>query len=226
MRSKTYQAIKDKTSAEAIDLDAAIALLKDHARSTFDETIELHIHLGINPDKSDQMVRGTVQLPAGIIKQQSIVVFTTDADAQAAAMAAGATSAGGEELIAAIEEAGFLDADVTIATPDMMPQIAKVAKILGPKGLMPNPKTGTVADDPVSVIKELLGGKLTFKMDQLGNIHQALAKVSWEPGKIASNVRSFIQAVKEARPDSAKGELIVSTTLKSTMSPAIRISVK
>lgn len=225
MRSKTYRAVKEKTSAEAIDLNAAIAFIKEHARSTFDETVELHIHLSIDQAKSDQMVRGTVSLPAGLVKQQSIVVFTEDTDAQTAATAAGATRAGGEELIADIEQAGKLDADITIATPSMMPKIAKVAKVLGPKGLMPNPKTGTVTDDPAGVVKELLGGKLSFKMDQLGNIHQALAKVSWDADKIASNVLSFIQAVKDARPASAKGELILSATLKSTMSPAIRISV-
>jgi len=152
-------------------------------------------------------------------------VFTEDIATQKKATEAGAKRVGGDELIKDIEETGKLDADITIATPSMMPKIAAVAKVLGPKGLMPNPKTGTVSDDPVAVVKELLGGKLSFKMDQLGNLHQALAKVSWDADKISSNVEAFIQAVKDARPASTKGELILTISLKSTMSPAIRLTV-
>ncbi|MFH1353720.1 MAG: 50S ribosomal protein L1 [bacterium] len=223
MRSKTYQAIKQKVPAEPVDISTAVAFLKENARSSFDETIEVHILLGINPSKSDQMVRGTVRLPAGAVKQQSIVVFTDNAELQKEMAQSGAVS-GGQELIDQIVKDGSLDADITIATPDMMPRIAKAAKILGPKGLMPNPKTGTVTPNPASVVKALQSGQVSFKMDQQGNIHAAVGKISWEQDKIIANAREFIKAVTGARPAAAKGEFIRTISLTSTMSPAIRLT--
>lgn len=209
MRSKTYQKGKEQTPQQAVDLLTAIAWLKEHKRATFDETVELHIHLGIEPGKSDQMVRGTVQLPAGSVKDKKIVILKDDKAS--------------EEILTQIEKDGGIDADVIIATPSMMPKIAKVARILGPKGLMPNPKTGTVSPNPEAVAKELAAGKLSFKMDQLGNIHEAVGKVSWEVEKITANVNALIEVVRAARPAAAKGTFVQSLTLKSTMSPAIRI---
>lgn len=225
MRSKQYQAIKSKISEEAIDLKKAVAFVKENDRKKFDETIELHVHLNIDPSKSDQMVRGSVSLPAGSPKKQKIVVFTEDPKQQKDALANGAAQSGGEDLIDEIVKNKSLDADITIATPDMMPKVAKAAKILGPKGLMPNPKTGTVSPDPVTVAKELLSGKISFKMDQLGNVHQAIAKVSWDAEKTISNAEAFLQALKSARPDSAKGEFMRNVTVKSTMSPAVSIKI-
>lgn len=225
MRSKQYQSIKTKAPAEPIDLKTAVAFIKENKRSSFDETVEIHVHLNINFSKSDQMVRGSVSLPAGSPKKQKIVVFTEDPAQQKDSLSSGATQSGGEELISEIVNNKSLDADIAIATPAMMPKVAKVAKILGPKGLMPNPKTGTVSPDPVSVVKDLHSGKLSFKMDQLGNVHQAIAKVSWDEKKIISNAEAFLQAIKSARPDAAKGELIHNITIKSTMSPAVSIKL-
>lgn len=223
MRSKQYQAVKEKAPTEKVDIKTAVAFIKENARQSFDETVEVHVRLTVDPSKSEQMVRGSVSLPAGTPKQQKIVVFTEDAAQQKDSLAAGAAQSGGEELIDEIVKNKSLAADITVATPAMMPKVAKAAKILGPKGLMPNPKTGTVSPDPVDVVKDLLSGKLSFKMDQLGNIHQAIAKVSWDEEKIISNAEAFCQAINSARPDSAKGELIHNITIKSTMSPAVSV---
>lgn len=212
MRGKSYKSAKEKAPTEAVDVSAAIKWLQEHKRAKFDETIELHVHLGIEPGKSDQMVRGTVQLPAGSVKERKIVILKDDKAS--------------EEILKQIEKDGGITADVIVATPTMMPKIAKVARILGPKGLMPNPKTGTVSPNPEAVAKELAGGKLSFKMDQLGNIHEAVGKVSWEAEKVAANINALLEVVRAARPAAAKGTFVQSVTLKSTMSPAVRLSGK
>lgn len=222
-RGKTYQAIKAKAPAAPVDLAAAVAFCKEHARSTFDESIELHLHLNIDPAKSDQIVRGTVDLPSGAPKQKRIAVFAETKEQQQAALAAGASLVGGEELITKISEEGTLAADITIATPAMMPKVARVARILGPRGLMPNPKTGTVTPDPATAVRELAGGKLSFKMDQLGNIHEAVGKASWEADRTAANAEALIDAVRAARPATIKGRLIDTITVVSTMGPAVRV---
>lgn len=223
--SKAYRKNKEAAPKEAVPIEAAVAFLKEHARPTFDETIELHVHLGVNVEKSEQMVRGQAVLPSGTAKNKRIAVFASGAPQREAAKAAGATLVGGEELIAAVLEKGSLDADIAVATPDMMPKIAKVARILGPQGIMPNPKTGTVSPEPAQVVRELMGGKISFKMDQLGNIHEAVGKASWETSKIAANVTAIIDAVKHARPAAMKGQLIKTVTLASTMSPGIRVVI-
>jgi large subunit ribosomal protein L1 len=225
MRGKKYQAIKTQVPVELVDISTAVAFLKEHVQSKFDETVEVHIRLGVDASQSEQMVRGNVTLPHGSPKEKKIVVFTADTGKQAKAKEAGATLVGGEELITKIASQGSLEADVTVATPDMMPKIAKVAKILGPQGLMPNPKTGTVTPDPASVVKELKAGKVSFKMDNLGNIHEAVAKVSWDSEKIIANTQALIVALRASRPAAQKGEFLRSVTLKTTMSPAIRISL-
>lgn len=222
MRSKTYRAVKEKLPATGANIADAVVALKEHPRR-FDETVEVHVRLGIDPKKSDQMVRGTVQLPAGTAKAKRVAVFTEDPAKQAAAKEAGASVVGGAEVISDIEGTGTIDADVCVATPDMMPKIAKVARILGPKGLMPNPKTGTVSPDPAAAVRELMGGKVSFKMDQLGNIHESVAKLSWEADKISANVSALLDAIRAAKPTAAKGQFIRSVTLKSTMSPGIRV---
>lgn len=224
MRSKSYKAVKEKAPEEVIDTQTAVAFLKEHARAGFDETIEIHINLGINPEKSDQMVRSSVNLPSGAPKAKKVVVFTDDTSSHDEIKKAGAQLVGGEDLIKQIEDTGSIDADITIATPSMMPKIAKVARVLGPKGLMPNPKTGTVSENPAETVKELASGKLSFKMDKLGNIHEAIGKVSWDAEKVTANVEAIVEAVKAARPAATKGEFINSVTLSSTMSPAIRIT--
>lgn len=219
-----YQTIKEAAPTEAVDVATAVAFIKEHARTSFDETIELHVRLGIDPQQSNQLVRGSVMLPSGAPKQKRIAVFTTDPKMQAAATEAGAALVGGEELVAQIQETKKLDAEVTIASPDMMPKIAKVAQILGPQGLMPNPKTGTVTPDPAAAVRELAGGKLSFRMDQQGNIHEAIGKASWDAEKITMNVEALLDAIKAARPAAARGQFLRSVTVSSTMGPGVHVT--
>lgn len=225
MHGKKYQKTKEAAPKDIVDITSAISFLQSIDKGGFDQTVELHLHLGVDHTQSDQMVRATVTLPGGAVKEKKIMVVAGDAKEQAAATAAGAALVGGEELIAKIEKDGGLSADVVVATPAMMPKIARVARVLGPQGLMPNPKTGTVSPNPGEVVKELLAGRVTFKMDSLGNIHEAVGKVSWPSDKITANINAIVTAVKEARPKTMKGQIIKSATLKSTMSPAVRITV-
>jgi len=225
MAGKKYRESKKNIPNEAQQLAAAVEIVKKNAGAKFDETVEVHIRLGVDPSKSDQLVRSSVTLPAGSPKQKKVVVFTENAAVQKAAEEAGATKVGGVELINEIAANGSLDADLTIATPDMMPKVAKVAKVLGPKGLMPNPKTGTVTPDPAAVVKDMLSGKVFFKMDQLGNIHEAVGKASWDAAKLTANAKALLDAVQAARPGAMKGQLIKSVTLKSTMSPGVRVAL-
>lgn len=217
--------MKQSAPSEPIAVEEAVAWLKANVKQKFDATVEVHLHLGIDPAKSEQRVRGQVVLPAGAVTPPVIIVFTDIVAQQKEALLGGANQAGGEELINQIKTAGSLSADVTIATPSLMPKIAQIAKILGPQGLMPNPKTGTVTDNPMAVINELLAGKISFKMDQLGNIHQAIAKISWETDKIIQNFQTFIEAVKASKPAAARGEFLKSVTIKTTMSPSLHLTV-
>lgn len=226
MRGKSYKVIKEKVPAGSMDVSAAVDFLQEHGRKKFDETVELHVHLGVDPEKGDQMVRGEVKLPAGSPKEKKIAVFTDNSTKAKEATEAGAAIVGGEELIEQIAKEGNLAADMTVATPEMMPKIAKVARVLGPKGLMPNPKTGTVSPDPAKVVKELAGGKVSFKMDTLGNIHEAIGKLSWQAEKLIANAQALISAIRSSRPAAAKGEFLRSVTIKSTMSPGVKVSSK
>lgn len=225
MRSKAYKAVKEKTSETAIDIASALAFLKEHTRKSFDETIEIHMALGVDASKQEQSVRGSVVLPSGTPKQKRVMVVSSDTKKQEDAKKAGATTVGGEDLIADIEKNGISDIDVVIATPDMMVKLAKVAKILGPKGLMPNPKTGTVTPDVATAVAELAAGKVAFKMDQQGNMHGALGKASWDAAKTEANVHAFIEAIKAVRPATQRGEFIRKVVLKTSMSPAVRVSL-
>ncbi len=224
MSSKQYKAIQEKIGTQVLDITAAANLLKENIKGKFDQTVELHIHLGVDAKKSEQIVRGSAVLPHGTPKKKNVVVLSSSAAKQKEALAAGATQAGGEELIKEIIDKGGIEADVIVATPDMMPKIAKAAKILGPKGLMPNPKNGTVTPDPAKAVAELAGGKISFKMDTTGNIHEAVAKLSWDVSKVVENTQALLQAVKAAKPSAQKGEYIKKVVLKSTMSPGIQIS--
>lgn len=225
MRSKAYKAVKEKTSDTAIDIASAVAFLKEHTRKSFDETIEIHMALGVDASKQEQAVRGSVVLPSGTPTQKRVMVVASDVKKQEDAKKAGAVRVGGEELVTDLEKNGISDIDVVIATPDMMVKLAKVARVLGPKGLMPNPKTGTVTADVVGAVQELAAGKVVFKMDQQGNMHAAVAKASWEAGKTEANVIAFIEAVKAMRPATQRGEFLKKIVLKTSMSPAVRVSL-
>lgn len=225
MPSKRFQALVKEKPAESLSIPEAAAFVKSHATARFDETVELHVRLGVEPARSDQVVRGTVQFPHGTPSSVRVAVFTSDAKLQKAAKESGAEIVGGEELVERVQATGSLDADIAIATPDLMSALAKVARVLGPKGLMPNPKTGTIGPDPAQIVRELKGGKVAFKMDESGIIHLAVGKASWEAAKLVGNVRAALDALRAARPAAAKREFLRSVTLTSTMSPGVPVRV-
>lgn len=204
--------------AEALDL------AKKTSKTKFDATVEGHCKLGIDPAKSDQSVRGTVTFPHGTGKTKRIAAFV-DASSEAAAQEAGADIVGSERLIDEIASSGKIEFDVAIATPAMMPKLAKIAKILGPKGLMPNPKSDTVTTDVRKTIGELKRGKITFKNDDTGNVHVALGKVSFDTQKLLENFTAFMDVLRRSKPSSSKGVFIKSCTISSTMGPGIKVSV-
>lgn len=202
-------------------MDAAIQILKDGAKSKFDQTLELHMRLGVDPKYSDQVVRGNVVLPHGTGKKVSILVFAKG-ELEKAATAAGADFVGAEELVTKIQ-GGWTDFDAVIATPDMMPLVGKVARILGPRGLMPSPKAGTVTVNVAQVIKELKAGKIAYRVDKGGNVHAPFGKTSFTVAQLSENVHSVLESVVKAKPATAKGVYVRSITIASTMSPGVRI---
>lgn len=223
--SKRYKTLTEARPKDAKSLAEAVAFVKKSATAKFDETIELHAHLGVDPQKSDQAVRGMIQFPHGAPSSVRIAVFTNDAAQQKQAKDAGAELVGGADLIEQVKTKGALEADVAVSTPGMMKDLASIAKVLGPKGLMPNPKTGTIGPDPAKIVKELKGGKTAFKMDETGNLHIAVGKASWEEEKLTANAKAAIDAIKQSRPTAAKGEFLRSVTLTSSMGVGVRIKV-
>lgn len=225
MRSKRYKAMASKIDrAKSYAIDEAIKLTKETAKVKFDPSMEAHIHLGIDTKKSEQSVRGNIVLPHGTGKVLKMAVFTED---EKTAKAAGADIFGGEEIIKEIKASGKADFQIALATPTMMKTLSGVAKILGPKGLMPSPKAGTVveAGKMAAAIAEIKRGKVTFKNDDTGNIHQLLGKVSWEDKVIKENFEVFIEAVRRAKPSSAKGVYIQAVYLTSSMGPSVRVAI-
>jgi large subunit ribosomal protein L1 len=221
MTGKRYNASVADRPAGVVSLRDAVGFVKGHAKAKFDETVDVHLRLGVDPKQSDQGVRGTVTLPHGSPSSVRVAVFAEASSEQDAARAAGAEIVGGRELIDTVRTTGQLDADAAVTTPAMMKDLAGIAKILGPRGLMPNPKTGTIGPDPAVIVKQLKGGKVNFKMDDSGNLHLSIAKASWEADKIAENIRAVLEAVRQARPTTAKGEFLKSVTLAATMGPSI-----
>ncbi|MBM3859423.1 MAG: 50S ribosomal protein L1 [Verrucomicrobia bacterium] len=222
---KRYEAAaKMVEKGKEYKLTEAVETLKKLPKTKFDETLELDFKLGVDPKQSDQMVRGTVALPHGSGKKVRVVVFARGAAAQAA-KDAGADTVGFEDLLKQVQ-GGWTDFDVAIATPEAMNEVRKLGKVLGPKGLMPNPKTGTVTEDTAKAVKEVKAGRVEFKMDKAGNLHVAFGKISFEPKAIEENARAIISAVFHARPATAKGTFVESCTMSSTMSPGLRIDIK
>jgi large subunit ribosomal protein L1 len=199
----------------------ALALVKSMASAKFDETVDVAVRLGVDPRKADQMVRGTVALPSGTGKDVRVAVFAAG-DAAVQAREAGADQVGADDLAAQIESGKF-DFDVAIATPDMMPLVGRLGRVLGPRGLMPNPKTGTVTNDVGRAVEEFKGGKVEYRTDRYGNIHMQLGKTSFEPDALERNFRAFIDELQRARPASAKGRYMRKITLSSTMGPGVRV---
>ncbi len=201
--------------------DEAVELVKSLATKNFDETVELAVRLGVDPRKADQMVRGTVALPSGTGKDVRVAVFAIG-DAAREAEAAGADVVGADDLAERIE-GGFLDFDITIATPDMMPTVGKLGRVLGPRGLMPNPKTGTVTTDVGKAVEEFKGGKVEYRTDRHGNVHVPLGKVSFPVESIQANFDAVVDELNRAKPASSKGRYVRKVTVSSTMGPGIKV---
>jgi large subunit ribosomal protein L1 len=222
---KKRKAVESKVDKnKAYSLKEASALVKDVNTTKFDASVDLHIRLGVDPKKADQAIRGTVSLPHGTGKTKKVLVLCTP-DKEAEAKAAGADFVGLDEFVQKIE-GGWVDVDVIIATPSVMPKIGKLGKILGPRNLMPNPKTGTVTNDVASAVNEVKGGKIAFKVDKAGIIHASIGRVSFTPDKITENSHELINAVIRAKPSSAKGTYLKSVFMASTMSPGIEVDTK
>ena len=202
----------------------AMELVKKTSRVAFDATVELHLRLGIDPKKGEQQVRGTITYPHGTGKTKRVAAFVSG-DREREAREAGAHLVGGEELIAEIGSKEKIDFDVAVATPDMMPKLAKIAKILGPKGLMPNPKTDTVGTNVKKMVEEIARGKASFKNDDTGNVHLAIGKVSFEAQTLLDNFNAALEVLKRVKPASSKGIYIKNAVLTSSMGPAIRVAV-
>lgn len=206
-------------------LKAAVEVLTKFPKAKFNETIDLAFRLGVDPKQSDQMVRGTVPLPHGSGKTVRVLVFAKSGPAAEAAKSAGAEHVGFEDMIKKCQE-GWTDFDVAIATPEAMGEVRKLGKVLGPRGLMPNPKTGTVTDDTARAVKEVKAGRVEFKIDKAGNVHVPVGKAAFNAAQIEENVRSVIDAVIKARPSSVKGTYIQTCTISATMSPPVRLDLK
>ncbi len=209
---------------KAYTLKEASTLVKEINTTTFDSSVDIHVKLGVDPKKADQAIRGTVSLPHGTGKTKKVLVLCTP-DKEAEATAAGADFVGLDEFIQKIES-GWTDVDVIVATPSVMPKLGKLGKVLGPRNLMPNPKTGTVTNDVAGAVKDLKGGKIAFKVDKVGIIHASVGRVSFAPEKIAENCQELINALLKLKPATSKGTYVRGVSMASSMSPGIMIDTK
>lgn len=228
---KVRNQLKNQTqkvkAAGVQSLAEALKLLRSMKRAKFDETVEVHMNLGIDPTQSDQMIRGSVSLPNGIGKSVRVVVFC-QGDNVAKAQAAGADFAGGSDLVEKIQKENWLDFDVAITTQDMMPQVARLGKVLGPRGLMPTPKAGTVVPatgDLAAAVTEFKAGKVEYRSDKTGQIHAGVGKISFDDTKLIQNITAFVEAVRAAKPSGVKGNYIRGITISATMSPGLPVSM-
>ncbi len=226
MPSKRYNKnAKLVEGKKALPLKEAVQLLAKFEKAKFNETVDLAFRLGVDPKQSDQMVRGTVPLPHGSGSVVRVLVFAKPGPTADAARAAGAEFVGFDDMIAKCNQ-GWVDFDVAVATPEAMVEVRKLGKVLGPRGLMPNPKTGTVTEDTAKAVKEVKAGRVEFKVDKAGNIHVPVGKAAFKPEEIEENARSVIEAVAKARPASVKGVFMLSCTISATMSPGVRVDTR
>ena len=221
---KLADALKKIDRLKLYQPQEAVELLKEVAFAKFDETVEVHIRTGVDPRHADQVVRGSASLPAGTGKTRRVIAFA-QGDKVREAEEAGADAAGGEDLVQRIQ-GGWLDFDVAVATPDMMGMVGRLGRVLGPRGLMPNPRTGTVTPDVGRVIREVKGGRIDFRVDKTAVVHMPIGRVSFEPDKLMQNLGAAVDAVVRAKPSAAKGQYIRSITLTTTMGPGVKLEIQ
>ena len=221
---KKYRSAAEQIQPRLYTLEEAVPLVQKVKFTKFNETVELHMRLGVDPKHADQMVRGTVVLPNGLGKSKKVLVIASG-DKQKEAQDAGADIVGGEELVQKIQSESWTDFDAVIATPDMMRSVGRLGKVLGPRGLMPNPKTGTVTVDVSKAVKEIKAGKVEFRVDKTGVIHAPVGKVGFETPKLLENAQTLVSAVLRAKPSAAKGKYVKSVTVCSTMGPGVHLDV-
>jgi large subunit ribosomal protein L1 len=224
-RSKRYKKAAEKAVAEAQPLEKAVDVLKTFPPTKFDQSVELIFSLGIDPKQADQMIRGSLSLPHGVGKTKRVIAFCPDHLIEAAKQA-GAIRAGGQTLVAEIEKENFTDFDVAVATPDMMRFVGRLGKVLGPKGLMPSPKAGTVTPDVGNAVREYAAGKIEFRNDTGGNVHSVVGKLSFDKQKLVDNAGAMIAQVRKMKPQTSKGAYFKKVVLKGTMTPAVPINVQ
>jgi len=219
---KKYKEALSQVDRQALyGVAEAVELIKSLASAKFDETIELAVRLGVDPRKADQIVRGTLSLPSGTGRTVRVAVFAAGEQA-AAARAAGADEVGADDLVAKVQ-GGFLDFDLAIATPDLMGQVGTLGRVLGPRGLMPNPKTGTVTTDVAKAVSEFKGGRVEYRTDKVGNVHIRVGKASFSPEQLVANIHAVVEELVRAKPAAAKGRYLLSVTVTSTMGPGVHI---
>jgi large subunit ribosomal protein L1 len=223
-RSKRYKEAAKKAVADPVDVEKAIDVLKTFNPTKFDQTVELIFSLGIDPKQADQMIRGSLSLPHGVGKTKRVIAFCPEHLAPVAT-AAGAIRAGGQELVQAIEKENFTDFDVAISTPDMMRFVGRLGKVLGPKGLMPSPKAGTVTPDIAAAVKEYSAGKVEYRNDAGGNVHSVVGKLSFDKARLSENINAMITQIRRVKPSTSKGQYFKKVILKGSMTPAVYLAV-
>lgn len=222
-RGKQIVAVRRKVEERPYTLEEATQFLIENSFARFDETLEVAVRLGVNPRHADQMVRGTVLLPNGTGKKKRVVVFAVGDEAKAA-LTAGAEAVGADDLAEKIQ-GGWLEFDAAVATPDMMPVVGKLGRVLGPRGLMPNPKIGTVTKDVAKAVEEIKKGKVEFRVDKAGIVHVPIGKLSFGAEKLVQNIKAFAEAIIKAKPSSAKGKYVRTVAVSSTMGPGLKIDI-
>src|SRR4051794_38455558 len=224
-RSKRYKKAAEKAVTTPVAVDAAIDAVKAFPPTKFDQSVELIFSLGIDPKQADQMIRGSVSLPHGIGKSKRVIAFCPPHLIDAA-KGAGAVEAGGQELVTKIEKENFTDFDVAIATPDMMRFVGRLGKVLGPKGLMPSPKAGTVTADVANAVREYAAGKVEFRNDAGGNVHTVIGKVSFDKQKLVDNANAMINTIRRLKPQTSKGHYFKKVVMKGSMTPGVPVTVQ
>jgi large subunit ribosomal protein L1 len=224
-RSKRYTEAAKKQVMEPVAIDPAVDLVKSFNVTKFDQSVELIFNLGIDAKQADQMIRGSLSLPHGVGKTKRVIAFCPE-HLVTSALNAGAVKAGGQELVSEIEKTGFTDFDVAVSTPDMMRFVGRLGKVLGPKGLMPSPKAGTVTADVGSAVREYSAGKIEFRNDSGGNVHTVVGKVSFDKAKLADNINAMVAHIRKLKPPTSKGAFFKKVVLKGSMTPAVYLNVQ